>query len=265
MRCLYGSGRWASGAQLHPICRSGGRCGHCHRGGARRAGRAQRGAARLREASRPAMRLLHGRHIVLGDAFSARHAGTGRAAGPRDAFGSHLPVHGICVDCCRGARSRDRHRQRVVTMDLGSAFAAAVMRQPRQEALVEGNRRMTYADWYRDIASVAGGLIEMGLKAGDHLVVVMRNRYEMATLYWACHFVGIVFTPVSWRASAEEIRFCLEDAEAAAVAFDGAAGTAVADAAVAFGIVPHRVIVAADGKGDGKPFERLLDARAVAG
>ena len=43
-------------------------------------------------------------------------------------------------------------------MDLGSAFAASVMRQPRQEAFVEGNRRMTYADWYREIASVAGGL-----------------------------------------------------------------------------------------------------------
>ena len=25
----------------------------------------------------------------------------------------------------------------------------------------------------------------MGLQAGDHFVVVMRNRYEMATLYWA--------------------------------------------------------------------------------
>ena len=67
-------------------------------------------------------------------------------------------------------------------MDLGSAFAASVMRQPRQEAFVEGNRRMTYADWYREIASVAGGLRDMGLQAGDHLVLVMRNRYEMATL-----------------------------------------------------------------------------------
>ncbi len=89
-------------------------------------------------------------------------------------------------------------------MDLGSAFAASVMRQPRQEAFVEGNRRMTYADWYREIASVAGGLRDMGLQAGDHLALVMRNRYEMATLYWACQLLGIVFTPVSWRATADD-------------------------------------------------------------
>src|SRR5262245_60948771 len=116
-------------------------------------------------------------------------------------------------------------------MDLGSAFAASVVRQPRAEAIVDGERRRTFAAWYDEIRCVAGGLAQMGLRAGDHLVVVMRNRYEMATLYWACHLLGLVFTPVSWRASADEIRYCLEDAEAQAVAFDGAVGDAVAAAA----------------------------------
>jgi 2-furoate---CoA ligase len=152
-----------------------------------------------------------------------------------------------------------------MTMDLGSAFAASVVRQPRQEAFVEGNRRTTYADWYREIQSVAGGLQEMGLRAGDHLVVVMRNRYEMATLYWACQLLGVVFTPVSWRATADEIKYCLQDAEAAAVAFDGASGQAAPEAVAALGIDPQRVIVAADGKGEGRPFGRLRDARALAG
>src|SRR5215211_3374934 len=109
-----------------------------------------------------------------------------------------------------------------MTMDLGSAFAVSVLRQPSREAIVDGKRRVTYADWYAQIRSVAGALQEMALQAGDHLVVVMRNRYEMTTLYWACHMLGIIFTPVSWRSSADEIKYCLQDAEAAAVAFDGA-------------------------------------------
>ena len=147
-------------------------------------------------------------------------------------------------------------------MDLGSAFAVSVLRQPRQEAIVEGDLRRTYAEWYGEIKAVAGGLQAMGLRAGDHLVVVMRNRYEMATLYWACHLLGLIFTPVSWRATADEIKYCFEDAEAAAVAFDGASGSAAPEAAAALSIDPRRVIVAADGKGDGVPFARLLDARA---
>jgi 2-furoate---CoA ligase len=150
-----------------------------------------------------------------------------------------------------------------MTMDLGSAFAVSVLRAPRQIAFVEGSRRVSYADWYREIKLVAGGLREMGLRAGEHLVVVMRNRYEMATLYWACHMLGIVFTPVSWRASAEEIKYCLEDAEAAAVAFDGAAGDAVPQATAVLKIDPSRLIIAADGKGDGQAFAKLLHARPI--
>ncbi len=150
-------------------------------------------------------------------------------------------------------------------MDLGSAFAVSVLRQPRQEAIVDGGRRVSYADWFREIKSVAGGLQEIGVRPGEHLVVIMRNRYEMATLYWACHMLGIIFTPVSWRASVDEIKYCLEDAEAVAVAFDGASGEAAAQATAALQIDPRRVIVAADGKGEGRAFAHLLDARPIAG
>ncbi len=150
-------------------------------------------------------------------------------------------------------------------MDLGSAFAVSVMRQPHRVAFVEGSRRLTYIGWYRQIRAVAGGLHGIGIEAGDHLAVVMRNRYEMATLYWACHLLGIIFTPVSWRATAEEIKYCLEDAEAAAVAFDDASGDAAPAAAAALGIDQRRVIVVANAKRDGVPFANLLDAVPVVG
>jgi 2-furoate---CoA ligase len=150
-------------------------------------------------------------------------------------------------------------------MDLGTALAVSVLRQPHAEAIVDGDRRSTYAQWYGEIRAVAGGLRAMGLAPGDHLVVVMRNRHEMATLYWACQLLGVIFTPVSWRAAPEEIRDCLEDAEAAAHAFDGAAGDAAPQAAATLGLDPARVIVAADGRGEGRRFELLRDAAPVAG
>src|SRR3979409_1826567 len=87
----------------------------------------------------------------------------------------------------------------------------------------------------------------------------------MAALSCAFHMLGVIFTPVGWRAAADEIQCCLEDAEAAALAFDGAAGDAVPQAAAALKIDPSRLIVAADGKGEGKRFESLRDAAPVAG
>ncbi|HUI96714.1 MAG TPA: AMP-binding protein, partial [Xanthobacteraceae bacterium] len=149
-------------------------------------------------------------------------------------------------------------------MDLGSAFAASVRRQPGAPAVVDGERRRTFAQWDAEIRAAAGALLRMGLRPGNHFAVVMRNRYEMATLYWASHMLGLVFTPISWRGTLDEIAYCLKDCDAMAVAYDGAAGDAAANAAARVGIDPRRQIVAADGKGDGIRFEALLDAAPIA-
>jgi 2-furoate---CoA ligase len=150
-------------------------------------------------------------------------------------------------------------------MDLGTAFACAALRQPGAEAIVDGARRRRYDEWYGEIRAVAGGLRGMGLKAGDHFVVVMRNRLEMATLYWASHLNGLIFTPVSWRSSTDEVAYCIADAQAAAIAYDAAAGDCVAEAAARQKFPPARMITAAGAKGDGVAFARLLDTPAVDG
>src|SRR5689334_10728977 len=150
-------------------------------------------------------------------------------------------------------------------MDLGSCFAASVRRQPDATAVVDGARRRTYAQWDAEIRAAAGALCQMALKKGDHLAAVMRNRYEMATLYWASQMLGLVFTPISWRGTLDEIAYCLEDCDARAVAYDGAADSSPAEAAARFKIDGARQIVAADGKGDGIRFEKILEASPVGG
>ena len=69
--------------------------------------------------------------------------------------------------------------------------------------------------------------------AGDHLVTALQNRWEAATLHWACQFAGIVVTPVNWRATASEIDFYLDDADAKAVAYEDASAAAVAGSVAA--------------------------------
>jgi len=150
-------------------------------------------------------------------------------------------------------------------MDLGTAFACAALRHGGAEALVDGDRRRTYSEWYGEIRAVAGGLRGLGLNTGDHFVAVMRNRHEMATLYWASQMLGLIFTPVSWRSSTDEIAYCLQDAEAAAIAYDGATGDGVPEAAARLRFPGDRMVVAADGSGDGVRFERLRDGPSVAG
>ncbi|HEX6442440.1 MAG TPA: AMP-binding protein [Stellaceae bacterium] len=129
--------------------------------------------------------------------------------------------------------------------DLGRTFLAAVERSPDALAVVEGKRRLSYAEWHREIGRVATGLTRLGLRRGDRLAVVLQNRLEMATAHWACQFAGIVVTPLNWRIKPEELDYCLKDSEARAIVFDAVAGEAVAGAAAARNL-PRIVIGNAD-------------------
>jgi 2-furoate---CoA ligase len=133
-------------------------------------------------------------------------------------------------------------------LDLGTSFVASVERDPKALAIVDGDVRLTYADWYAKISSVVRALDELGLKPGDHLVTVLQNRWEAATIHWACQFAGIIITPVNWRAKDHEIDFCIADAEARAVVYQDVSAAAVTGAQQAKGL--PRVAVAVPGTSD---------------
>jgi acyl-CoA synthetase (AMP-forming)/AMP-acid ligase II len=105
-------------------------------------------------------------------------------------------------------------------LDLGTSFLASVARTPRALAIVDGDLRLSYEQWYPRISAVVAGLQRLGLQRGDHLLTVLQNRWQAATLHWACQFAGIIITPLNGRAKAEEIDYAIADAEAKAVVFE---------------------------------------------
>jgi 2-furoate---CoA ligase len=121
-------------------------------------------------------------------------------------------------------------------LDLGRSFLASVERSPGQLALVDGELRLTYAEWFERVRALAGGLEATGLRRGDHLVVLLQNRWQAATLHWACQFLGVIVTPLNWRAKPDEIDYCAGDAEARAIVFQDVSADAVAQSAVAQGL-----------------------------
>ncbi len=112
-------------------------------------------------------------------------------------------------------------------LDLGTSFLASVSRDPDALAIVDGDLRLGYAAWFERISAVAASLGALGLRPGDHLVTLLQNRWEAATLHWACQFTGLIITPLNWRATAEDLDYCLRDAEAAALIYEDAAAAAV--------------------------------------
>ena len=121
-------------------------------------------------------------------------------------------------------------------LDLGTSFLASVERDPKALALVDGDVRLTYEAWYVKISSLVAAFDDLGLKAGDHLITVLQNRWEAATIHWACQFAGIIVTPLNWRAKEDEIDFGVENAEGRAIVFQDMSAEAVANAKAAQGL-----------------------------
>ena len=141
-------------------------------------------------------------------------------------------------------------------LDLGRTLLYVVEREPSATATADGDSSLAYADWLDRVLRAVAGLDAIGLRRGDHLVTILRNHLEAATLHWACQLAGVVITPVNWRATPAELDYVLGDAGARAVCFEPVSADAVANA-------PHaRAIprIAAGGAGDGAlAFDELSD------
>jgi 2-furoate---CoA ligase len=142
-------------------------------------------------------------------------------------------------------------------LDLGRTFLQSVERRPEALAVVDGGLRLAFGEWAGRIGAVAAALTAAGLRRGDPLVTAMQNRWESATLHWACQFAGIVVTPINWRAKDDEIEYCMRDAGARVIAYDPSSEAAVAGSAAC----GEALRIAACGAAGGTlAFEALLAA-----
>lgn len=121
-------------------------------------------------------------------------------------------------------------------LDLGTSFIASVERNPDAMAIAEGCHTITYAEWFGRISALVDGLGQIGLRKGNMLVTAMQNRWENASLHWACQLAGIVITPVNWRVTADELDHALRDSAARVLVHDDAAAAAVAGSSLASGL-----------------------------
>lgn len=130
-------------------------------------------------------------------------------------------------------------------MNLGAYLDAAISRAPGALALVEGETRWTYAELGREIERVAGGLWASGLRHGDRVMTVMRNRREHIALFWACQLLGLVYVPVSHHYAPRDIAHCIADAEPEALFYDDV-GAAIVSALAPSRSLPSRVYLIGD-------------------
>src|SRR6201996_9071653 len=135
-------------------------------------------------------------------------------------------------------------------LDLGTSFLASVARDPDALALVDGDVRLTYAQWLRKISSLVAAFDRMGLKPGDHVLTALQNNWQAATVHWACQFAGLIITPINWRVKSDELDFCIENSGSRALVYQDISGSAVAASTRASDLILMRAGTTSTGAGE---------------
>src|SRR5918998_554264 len=104
-------------------------------------------------------------------------------------------------------------------LTVGGLLDLVTERRPQDDALVYVDRglRYSYAEFNEVVERCARGLMALGLEKGDHVAVWGQNVPEWVTLQFATGKTGTVLVTINPAYKSEELRYVLEQSDAAAL------------------------------------------------
>jgi len=108
------------------------------------------------------------------------------------------------------------------TLNLGSMVGYRASLTPDRPAIVCGDRRLTYAELEAAASQVAHGLVDLGIRPGDHVALSCPNVPHFPVAYFGILKAGAIVVPLNVLFKPAEIAFHLQDSDARALlAFEG--------------------------------------------
>jgi len=138
---------------------------------------------------------------------------------------------------------------------IWTMVADAAARNPDGEALVCGDRRMSWREVAQQSARIAAGFHRLGLQRGDRVAVLLGNRIEFVLTLFAASHAGLVTVLLSTRQQKPEIAYVLTDCGAKLLIHEATVAERVPDARDLPDLT-HRISVS---DGSASPFAALLD------
>jgi acyl-CoA synthetase (AMP-forming)/AMP-acid ligase II len=139
-------------------------------------------------------------------------------------------------------------RNLIQRVNVGDSLTRTAARHPARLALVDGDRRLTYAQFNAQVNRFAHGLAGRGYRAGDALALASGNSIEFLVTYYACAKLGVVCVPVNLGWRSDEVAYVLGHSGARGIVAEAqllpglgaalAAQTGVTDVIVAPGTGP---------------------------
>jgi long-chain acyl-CoA synthetase len=155
----------------------------------------------------------------------------------------------------------DLARNLIGRINVGDTLTRTAAARPRQLAVVDGDRRFSYADFNGYVNRIAHGLSGLGYQRGSVLALASGNSAEFLAVYYACAKLGVVCVPVNLGWRADEVAYVLGHSRARGIVVETQLLAVLRDA---IGKVPEvaDVIVAPGTLGADAPVEHVPQDRA---
>ena len=133
-------------------------------------------------------------------------------------------------------------------LTLGQMLAVHARLFPQRMGARDLERSMTFHQWNQRACRLANGLLGLGLSKGDRVAVLAYNAIEWVEIYVAAAKAGLVAVPLNFRLVGQEIRYIVEDSEAAAFIVQDQLASALEDIEKDLSVPPKRRIWFGPGK-----------------
>jgi fatty-acyl-CoA synthase len=96
---------------------------------------------------------------------------------------------------------------------ISQAFDAAAAEYPGRPYVITDDRTYTYADMQAWSKRLASGLVQRGVKAGDHVAVILANYPEYVAVKLAIARAGAVAVPINYLLRHQELLYVLTQSD----------------------------------------------------
>jgi fatty-acyl-CoA synthase len=94
--------------------------------------------------------------------------------------------------------------------NVGSLFRETARQNSDSIALIEGDRKLSYADLNTRVNQLAHAMLDQGVKQGDCVGLLARNCMAYVEAELASAKIGGITVNFNWRSSNEELAHCIE-------------------------------------------------------
>ncbi|MCB2188037.1 MAG: long-chain fatty acid--CoA ligase [Deltaproteobacteria bacterium] len=143
-------------------------------------------------------------------------------------------------------------------MNVGYLLDNAAEKFPDRLAVVADQGRYSFSQLHQRCTKLAGAMLAAGLCRGQRVALLFFNGAPFVETYLAAVKVGLVATPINFRLVAGEVRFLLEDSQAAALFHGPEFAPLVAE--IRDQCPALRLVVSPGGSGRTQDYESFLAA-----